>query len=114
MPGAIQAYSAGNNGAAPVPAAQRSIETITGIVMDTDGEPLPGATVRFKDAKIGTVTDVNGCFTLTNNTDVRNNPQLVVSYVGMATQTIPAIAGKDMEIVMVSNTSNLDEVVVIY
>nr|WP_321781076.1 TonB-dependent receptor [uncultured Duncaniella sp.] len=113
MPGAIQAYSAGNNSAAPVPAAQRSIETITGIVMDTDGEPLPGATVRFKDAKIGTVTDVNGCFTLPNNTDVRKNPQLVVSYVGMATQTIPAVAGKDMEIVMVSNTSNLDEVVVI-
>ena len=113
VPGTFPAHSAGTSDPASASAAPRPIETITGTVTDTDSEPLPGATVRFKDAKIGTVTDINGRFTLTNNTSVRSNPQLVVSYVGMTTATVPAVAGKEMEITLTSSTSNLDEVVVI-
>ena len=44
---------------------------VTGVVVDTDGEPLPGATVRVKGTKLATVTDVDGNFAISG---VDNKP----------------------------------------
>lgn len=58
--------------------AQSSDITVRGQVIDEQGEPLMGATVRIKDSQGGTATDLDGNFQLT----LPGNSVLVVSYVG--------------------------------
>ena len=65
--------------------AQNSIK---GTVLDQDGEPLYGANILIENSSRGTTTDENGQFELTINQDLPVN--IVVSYIGFATQTIEA------------------------
>jgi len=82
---------------------------ITGTVIDADeGETVIGASVVVKGAtNIGTVTDVNGRFSLNVPT---NATTLVVSYIGMITQEVPI--SQNMRVALSSDTQQLDEVVV--
>ena len=65
----------------PVPAmasvTQQTIK-VSGQVVDQDGEPLIGATVKVKGATSGAITDFDGNFSI----DAASNAVLVVSYVG--------------------------------
>lgn len=82
---------------------------ITGVVISSeDEEPLIGATVAVKGAKTGVATDVDGRFSITVPS---SKSQLIVSYVGMETATIPADT-KEMRIMLVPSSTNLNEVVV--
>jgi TonB-dependent starch-binding outer membrane protein SusC len=82
--------------------------TVSGIVKDTNGEPLIGVAVQLKDnAKTGTISDVNGKFTLTTPT----NASLVFSYMGYVPQTLPA--SSSMTITLSEDTKKLDEVIVV-
>lgn len=47
-------------------AAERRNGVIMGVIVDEADLPLPGATVRIKGTKLGTVTDINGRFRITN------------------------------------------------
>ena len=71
--GGISAY--------PVPAmasvTQQTIK-VTGQVVDQEGEPLIGATIKLKGAQTGVITDFDGNFSI----DAPSNGTLVVSYVG--------------------------------
>src|SRR5574344_379194 len=81
-------------------------DKITGtVVSQEDGEPVIGASILIQGSKTGTVTDVNGKFTL----EVPANKRLTVSYVGMESQTVSARDG--MKVVLKSSTA-LNEVVV--
>ena len=61
-------------------------QSISGIVKEISGEPLIGVSIRLKsDAKIGTITDAQGKFSIT----VPENSTLTFSYLGYVTQTIP-------------------------
>lgn len=83
--------------------------TYTGLVIDEAREPIIGATVTVKDKSTGTVTDVNGNFTITANTgDV-----LVVSFIGYNTVELQTGTGKHFEVILTEDTKLLDEVVVI-
>ena len=82
--------------------------TVTGkVVSQEDGEPVIGASVKIAGTKTGTVTDVDGNFTLPN---ASKDAVLEVTYLGMETQKVKASA--KMKIVLVSDSKNLDEVVV--
>ncbi len=94
---------------APAPAKGR---TVTGFVSDESGDPLPGASIALKGTKIGTVTDLNGLFSLVIPADF-TNPQIEVSFVGMVSQTISVRGDKPLNIELSYNSSDLDEVVVI-
>ena len=60
--------------------------TYKGVVIDDTDQPLPGVNVTYKDAKgTGTITDVNGEFSITVPENVHN---LIFSYIGMKTQTV--------------------------
>lgn len=85
--------------------------TIRGTITDEAGEPLTGATVTLKGTTIGTVTDLNGGFSLTVPAEV-TEPMLVVTYIGYETTEVP-VAGADLNIVLRENSTQLDEVVVI-
>ena len=60
--------------------------TVRGNVTDGSGESLVGVTVQVEGTGIGTVTDIDGNFSIPN---VPSNAVLTISYVGMNTQTVP-------------------------
>lgn len=80
---------------------------ITGTVTSSDdGQPIIGASVLIMGTKTGTVTDVDGHFSL----DVPSGGKLTVSYLGMRPQTIAARNG--LKIVLAPDNKTLQEVVV--
>ncbi|WP_423130233.1 TonB-dependent receptor [Gaoshiqia sp. Z1-71] len=88
----------------------RQQQTISGKVEDVSGFPLPGVTVVVKGTTIGTITDSEGRFSLTN---VPADGALVFSFVGMKFQEIQ-LAGKTViDVMMEEETIGLDEVVAI-
>ena len=83
--------------------------TISGTVTDEEGVPLPGASVVIKGTTNGTQTDFDGNYSI--NTD--GNATLVISYIGFVTKEV-AVAGKSViNVQLATDTSNLDEVVVV-
>lgn len=84
-------------------------KTVTGVVVDTDQEPIVGASVLVKGTTVGASTNIDGEFTLNAPESAKT---LVVSYVGMATQEVAITSGK-IKVVMKSVTTDLDEVVVV-
>lgn len=81
---------------------------IKGVVTDVNQEPLPGVNVRVKGSTIGTITDIDGNFSM-------NGPRratLIISFVGMATQEV-AWEGKPLKVVLKDDAQTLDEVVVV-
>jgi TonB-linked SusC/RagA family outer membrane protein len=84
--------------------------TVTGRVLDTSGEPIIGGSIVEKGAATnGTITDIDGNFTLT----VSAGATLVVTYVGYQTQEKKAVAGQPMKITMTDDAKQLEEVVVV-
>lgn len=83
---------------------------ISGRVTDEKGQPLTGVSVAIKGTTSGTMTDVNGRYTITVADD---NALLTFRYVGFVAQDV-AVGGKTtVDVVMLSDSKNLDEVVVV-
>ncbi len=86
-----------------------SAQTIKGTVKDSSGEPIIGASVIEKGTSKGTVTDLDGNFTIS----VSGKKPLVVSYIGMKKKEV-SIAGKSViDIVLEDANTTLNEVVAI-
>ena len=93
----------------PIGAFAQSV-TVKGTVLDGTGETVIGATVVEKgNSSNGVTTNLDGQFTLT----LPKGKKLVVSYVGMETQEVDAVVGKDLKIVLKDDSQALEEVVVI-
>ena len=83
---------------------------ITGVVLDPSGEPVIGANVVVKGSTNGTITDIDGNFSIQN---VPENAVLLVSYIGFNTKEV-ALAGKTtVSVRLQEDTQKLDEVVVV-
>lgn len=87
----------------------QQIKTVTGTVYGENNATLPGATIKVKGTTIGTISDLDGKFTLQVPATAKT---LEVSFVGMETQDV-AITGAPLKITMSSSTTPLSEVVVI-
>ena len=85
-------------------------EKITGTIKDNNGDPVIGASIQIKNTGIGTITDYNGQFSLSN---VPENGILIISYIGYDTEEIPVNKKKNLQIVMKENTKQLEEIVVV-
>lgn len=83
---------------------------ISGKVTDTTNEPLIGVTIKVEGTTTGTVTDIDGNFTLFS---VPSDGILEVSYVGMITQSIPVNGRTTIDITLQEDSEILDEVVVV-
>ena len=79
---------------------------VVGVVKDSNGEPLIGVAVRIKGTKQGTMTDINGQYSLKAD----KNATLLFSYVGY--KPIEMSASKASVVTMESNSTQLDEVVI--
>ena len=82
-------------------------KNIKGKVVDLNGEAIIGANVSVKGTTNGTITDIDGNFTLTVPLDA----VLQISYIGFLSETVKATDG--VKIVLKEDTQNLDEIVVI-
>ena len=81
---------------------------VKGVVKDAGGDPLIGVNVKVKDSTVGTITDINGNFSL----QAKKGDVLEVSYVGYATKTVRVQNAQVLNIVLTEDTEVLNEVVV--
>lgn len=82
---------------------------ITGTIVDASGIPVIGANVMVKGTTNGTITDIDGRFTL----DVPKDAVLEVSYIGYSTQTVKVGGQNNLNISLKEDTQALDEIVVV-
>lgn len=83
-------------------------KTVRGRIVDKNGDAIIGASIVVKGTTRGTITNIDGEFTI----DVNKNEKLVVSYIGYVSQEITPTNG-DLTIVLEEDTKVLDEVVVL-
>lgn len=86
---------------------QQQAQQIQGKIVDAKGEPVIGASVLEKGTTNGTITDIDGNFTIRCKT----GSLLVISYIGYKTQEIRS--SKNVKITLTEDTELLDEVVVV-
>ena len=83
--------------------------SVSGVVLDEEGEPLIGCSVLVVGTSLGTVTDINGRYSITLP---RGKSQLQFSYIGYLSQT-QRVNGSTLNVRMKEDTSTLEEVTVI-
>ncbi|MGE4587419.1 MAG: SusC/RagA family TonB-linked outer membrane protein, partial [Mangrovibacterium sp.] len=91
--------------------AQQQRITVTGKVTDEEGQALPGVTVVVDGTQVGTITDVNGNYTLPS--PVEGNAILNFSFVGMKALQIAVDRRAVINVSMESSMMSVDEVVVV-
>lgn len=82
---------------------------VNGSVSGLDGLSIPGANVLIQGSSTGTTTDFDGNFSIS----VKSGDVLIVSYIGFLTQSITISNQTSLTIILQSDTSELDEVVVV-
>lgn len=94
----------------PIQAQQSDARTISGTVVDSEtGETIPGVNIIIKNTTQGTVTDIDGKFSM----EVRSEDVVVFSFVGYIKQEVPVGDKTKLDVSLVSNAQELGEVVVI-
>ena len=81
--------------------------TVSGTVVDENGDPIVGAAVRVDGTKTGAVTDIDGHFSIS----APANSKLTVSYLGMKEATVKG--GQNVRITLIADQHTLDDVVVV-
>lgn len=82
---------------------------VTGVIADTNGEPLIGATVKVKGTQIAAVTDFDGNYSI----EAPEGATLEVSYIGFNTQEVKVGSRNSYNIEMAEDNNSLEELVVI-
>lgn len=88
---------------------QQGNKKVTGTITDPKGEPIIGANVVVKGSTNGTITDIDGHFSI----EVTPNAILQVSYIGYVAQDVPVGNKNNLVISIHEDTQKLDEVVVV-
>lgn len=83
--------------------------TVKGKVNDNTGSALPGVTIKVKGSQAGTVTDVNGNFSIS----APQGGTLNFSYIGFTSKDVVIAGQSSISVVLETNTTGLDEVVVV-
>ncbi len=89
---------------------QQSQRTIKGVVVSSDDQPLPGATIVIEGSTIGVACDLYGRFDMRIPDDPRTT--LSVAYIGMKPQKVTVGSHTELKIVLEENTAVMSEVVV--
>jgi TonB-linked SusC/RagA family outer membrane protein len=102
---------AASTASSSVQTPQQQGKTVRGTIIDPNGEPVIGATIVVKgNPSQGTVTDIDGNFTLSN---VSEDAVLNITYVGMQPQSVSVRGRTTINVTLLEDTEMLDELVVI-
>lgn len=85
------------------------VQKVSGVISDTNGEPIIGANVIIKGTATGVISDLNGSFTL----DASPNAVLQISYIGYLTSEIPVRNKTNLSVTLQEDLQTLEEVVVV-
>src|SRR5690606_34295455 len=85
-------------------------KTVTGLVTDSSGVPLPGVAVIVEGTTTGTSTDFDGNYSIG---DIASGDRLSFSYIGMITQTVSVGQRRVIDISLQQSFESLEEVVVV-
>lgn len=85
------------------------IRKISGVIVDEKGEPVIGASVQIKATGTGTITDLNGKYSI----EAPENTIITISYIGYKSLELPATSKGFSKIVLKEDNEMLDEVVVV-
>lgn len=112
----LQSTVSGQNGQFPARSISRGLSklivafTVTGTVTNEAGEPLTGVNIQIKGTAQGTITDIDGKFTL----ELENGDEvLTLSYIGHETVEVPVRNRSELQITMREDIASLDEIVII-
>jgi iron complex outermembrane receptor protein len=94
----------------PADESSQQQQSVSGKVTDESGEPLPGVAVVIKGTTSGTVTDIDGNYSIPN---VPNDATLAFSFIGMRTQEILVGNQTSINVTLAASTIGLDEIVAI-
>ncbi|MBN2215669.1 MAG: TonB-dependent receptor [Bacteroidales bacterium] len=83
---------------------------IAGKVTTVSGEPVPGVNIIIKGTETGTITDIDGNYSIS---DVPADAVLVFSFIGMLTEEVEVGNRNEINMTLVEDILNLDEIVVI-
>lgn len=90
-------------------AAVQQVAPVTGKVVDQNGEPIIGASVTVNGTTIGTLTDLDGSFSI----NASENSELKISFLGYTHKTIKVNSRKYLEIILQEDNTLLEEVIVV-
>jgi len=90
--------------------AQQVAKIYTGTVTDTKGEPLIGVSIVVKGTTTGTVSDINGKFSLQS---ISQNPTIAFSYIGYESKEISPKSSEIPQIELRETNKQLEDVVVV-
>lgn len=95
-------------------ALAQSQNTVTGLVTDTQGEPLPGVTIAIVGTTTGGYSGINGEFSITVP-DAAQGAAVTfnASFIGFVTQVVETTVGSHITIVLEEDLQNLEELVVV-
>lgn len=88
---------------------QQARKNITGRILDVKGDPVIGANIVEKGTTNGTVTDIEGNFTL----NVEENAVIHISYIGYLPQELSSAGKNSLQVVLLEDMKTLDEIVVV-
>nr|WP_321408587.1 TonB-dependent receptor [uncultured Carboxylicivirga sp.] len=89
---------------------QQETITVSGTVKDGNDDPLPGVSIVIKGTSNGTITDMNGQYSLKN---VPTNATLIFSFIGMESQEVIVNGQEQISIILQESTYGMDEVIVV-
>ncbi|MEX2511258.1 MAG: carboxypeptidase-like regulatory domain-containing protein, partial [Cyclobacteriaceae bacterium] len=98
-----------NNNRSIVPLSAMDTVTVSGTVTDEESVPLPGATVSVLGTSRGTITDIDGQYSI----QVPDEASLVFSYIGFQSQTVEMGNQTTINVTLMQDASALEEVVVV-
>jgi TonB-linked SusC/RagA family outer membrane protein len=93
----------------PVEVNQLQEVTVSGKVIDDSGEPLPGATITVLGTMTGTITDIEGNYSIT----VPDGTVLVFSFIGYEAMQVPVDNRSQIDVTLKTDMSSLEEVIVV-
>lgn len=93
-----------------LPLSQQDELPVRGKVVDSDGNPVPGVTVQIKGTQTGTITDMDGNYSLQVPDDAAT---LIFSFIGMQTRQVMLEGQTEVDVTMKEAVLGLDEVIVV-
>ncbi|WP_162417497.1 SusC/RagA family TonB-linked outer membrane protein [Cyclobacterium roseum] len=105
----ISPHFINSSGSGEAPTALNVDIEISGTVTDESGAPLPGASITVLGTSSGTVTDIDGNYSIT----VPDEASLVFSYIGYESKTVAVGTQTTLNITLLQDASSLEEVVVV-